>query len=134
MLLINGSVQPSTPAKTAWLSSEVPGPYTTLRTIDSTRVVEGEAHVARLADTAQALLLKINKGEDGQHRVGLAPEAAAQLTDHAAMRKLFIAHTRAALEAFDREHPHAVAEKRVTVLINWGRSQKTEEKIQVRQD
>jgi hypothetical protein len=129
MLIVNGVEirREQTPAKAHWLSKEPAGPYTTMRTIDSTWIVEGAVHVQRLVNTAQSLLEKIRTGSDSLHRATLNSADRQRVTDVVTMREIVRDSTAKALRLFDaRENSNSVTEKRVTILLNWGASEMAE--------
>ncbi|EDQ85017.1 uncharacterized protein MONBRDRAFT_29646 [Monosiga brevicollis MX1] len=109
------------PGKSAWLDAAVPGPYTTMRTIDGTRIVEFQTHVDRIAQTTRTLAEDIATGRDPKHRVPLASHLVDTLTDQGAVRQLVLEHARQALQHFHGpcDTSQAVPDTRLTVLVNW---------------
>lgn len=118
LLLKRGVAVEPAPAKEAWLATEPPGPYTTARTVDGTKLVAASLHIARMAATARALLGRIARGADAWQRPGLAAAAAAELCDGRRLAVRLHCNLRAALAEYAARYP-AVPETRVTLLVNW---------------
>lgn len=117
------------PDKSHWLGSVVPGPYTTMRTIDSTSVVEFEKHIHRLVRAAQSVIRAVEQGTDEFGRSLPSKPALELLLKPQKLQELVVEHLGASIKLFHDQVRQVEAtaavgelEKRITILLNWGQS------------
>ncbi|EGD73424.1 hypothetical protein PTSG_05124 [Salpingoeca rosetta] len=130
MLFLNRERVVPVPEKATWLSSVVPGPYTTMRTIDGTCIVEFDRHIKRLVKAGQTVVSRIQGGKDEFKRELPNERALEVLANTGQLRDMVLEHIRASITCFHetvvlqgmRGEVEEALEKRITVLLNWGMS------------
>jgi Amino-transferase class IV len=98
------------PEAKAMLSAYPRGAYTTARTVNVASVFEFEAHVERMAQSAELMLAEEQSAK---------AQACADLVDAKRLRPLLAASFRGCIREFLSKYPDYKGELKLTVLADW---------------